>query len=476
MTSSLTTIPTTTQSINNIESEATTIHTSKPSTSFTDKFESENTTIPTSITSTLISDKIISSTITEIPPETIIETYVNKTILYYPACENSFISLVDALNSIGVDSSYSNRKSIAELNGISDYSGTAEQNIELLNKLKNGILIKSILEEIINVPTIKKTHIITQEKIQETIIDVNTQEEADIPKVVYFPKCDSFYTSINDALESLNFDKSSEFKKDIAEVNNITNYKGTAKQNEELLNKLKQGLLIRPLDLIPKHNLTQSEIDKIIKNLENCSKFPEQKKTTIINISKNLLNSKKFELSFIAGILGNINNKGNVGLFENSNYRNESKKPNYLKIMENRFSYKDKYSDKLIYDLSLFEIKEMLYILKSEKFLNGKFGLGFIQWTGNRTYFLFQKYLEENGNNDKISFEQTCSAEGKMIIDELSYSGPYYSDVYKEWKKDGTPYYAGNLICKKYESPKADVPKINTRSKDSEEIYNIMIS
>ena len=63
-----------------------------------------------------------------------------------------------------------------------------------------------------------------------------------------------------------------------------------------------------------------------------------------------------------------------------------------------------------------------------------------------------------------------------MIIDELSYSGPYYSDVYKEWKKDGTPYYAGNLICKKYESPKADVPKINTRSKDSEEIYNIMIS
>ena len=43
-------------------------------------------------------------------------------------------------------------------------------------------------------------------------------------------------------------------------------------------------------------------------------------------------------------------------------------------------------------------------------------------------------------------------------------------------KKNGTPYYGGNLICKEYESPKASVSKINTRSKDSEEIYNIMIN
>ena len=218
------------------------------------------------ITSTLVADKIISSTIIEIPPETTLETILNKTILYYPACENSFISLVDALNSIGVDSSYSNRKSIAELNGISNYSGTAEQNIELVNKLKNGILIKSISEEIINIPKIKYTDIITLEKTEETIIDVNTQE-VDIPKVIYFPKCDSFYNSINDALESINFDKSPEFKKDIEEVNDIANYKGTTKQNEELLNKLKKGVLIKPLDLIPKHNLSQSEIDKIIENL-----------------------------------------------------------------------------------------------------------------------------------------------------------------------------------------------------------------
>jgi hypothetical protein len=64
-------------------------------------------------------------------------------VTYYPACSSSYSSIVDALNSIGVDSSYANRKSIAVLNGISDYSGTAAQNTELLNKLKKGVLIKS---------------------------------------------------------------------------------------------------------------------------------------------------------------------------------------------------------------------------------------------------------------------------------------------------------------------------------------------
>lgn len=46
-------------------------------------------------------------------------------------------SLVDYLKSIGVDSSYENRKKLALENGIDNYSGTAEQNLNLLNKLRN---------------------------------------------------------------------------------------------------------------------------------------------------------------------------------------------------------------------------------------------------------------------------------------------------------------------------------------------------
>lgn len=49
-------------------------------------------------------------------------------------------SLVDALNSMHIDSSFSNRKKIAELNGIKGYSGIAGQNLKLLSLLKEGKL------------------------------------------------------------------------------------------------------------------------------------------------------------------------------------------------------------------------------------------------------------------------------------------------------------------------------------------------
>ena len=62
---------------------------------------------------------------------------------YYPACKESIASIVEALDSIKEDSSFNNRKRIAKLNGIPDYKGAAEQNIELLKKLKQGKLIKS---------------------------------------------------------------------------------------------------------------------------------------------------------------------------------------------------------------------------------------------------------------------------------------------------------------------------------------------
>lgn len=49
-------------------------------------------------------------------------------------------SIVDALKSVGIDSSYAHRKQLAEENGISNYHGSYNQNIKLLNLLKNGKL------------------------------------------------------------------------------------------------------------------------------------------------------------------------------------------------------------------------------------------------------------------------------------------------------------------------------------------------
>ncbi len=60
---------------------------------------------------------------------------------YYESPE---FTLIDSLNKIGVDSSYANRKRIAEKNGIGNpYTGTAQQNIDMLRMLCEGTLIKA---------------------------------------------------------------------------------------------------------------------------------------------------------------------------------------------------------------------------------------------------------------------------------------------------------------------------------------------
>ena len=61
---------------------------------------------------------------------------------YYPRYFGTSGSIVTALNTVGVASSFNNRKKIAKANGITAYLGTAAQNIKLLNLLKQGKLIK----------------------------------------------------------------------------------------------------------------------------------------------------------------------------------------------------------------------------------------------------------------------------------------------------------------------------------------------
>lgn len=61
---------------------------------------------------------------------------------YYPRYFGTSSSIVTALNTVGVASSFNNRKKIAKANGITVYLGTAAQNIKLLNLLKQGKLVK----------------------------------------------------------------------------------------------------------------------------------------------------------------------------------------------------------------------------------------------------------------------------------------------------------------------------------------------
>ena len=52
-------------------------------------------------------------------------------------------SLVDSLKEINIDSSFEYRQKLASVNGIINYKGTSEQNLKLLNLLKEGKLIKA---------------------------------------------------------------------------------------------------------------------------------------------------------------------------------------------------------------------------------------------------------------------------------------------------------------------------------------------
>ena len=68
---------------------------------------------------------------------------VKKKIVYYPKYCGKSNSIVDALKSLSVNSSKNNRKKIAVLNGIKNYSGSTVQNTKMLNLLKKGKLVKS---------------------------------------------------------------------------------------------------------------------------------------------------------------------------------------------------------------------------------------------------------------------------------------------------------------------------------------------
>ena len=68
--------------------------------------------------------------------------------LYYPKCDKKYATIYSALTSIGVNGSYSFRKKIARANNIGGlgglaYTGTAQQNTQMLNLLKAGLLIKA---------------------------------------------------------------------------------------------------------------------------------------------------------------------------------------------------------------------------------------------------------------------------------------------------------------------------------------------
>ena len=69
------------------------------------------------------------------------DVIVSKTNTKYLSNKNyKGNSIVDALNQININSSYEYRSILAKINNITNYQGTASQNIQLLKLLKQGLL------------------------------------------------------------------------------------------------------------------------------------------------------------------------------------------------------------------------------------------------------------------------------------------------------------------------------------------------
>lgn len=74
--------------------------------------------------------------------KTVQSSETTTSVNYFKKYTGKSVSIVDALQAIGVDSRYSYRKKIAAANGITGYLGTPNQNTKMLLKLKMGVLIK----------------------------------------------------------------------------------------------------------------------------------------------------------------------------------------------------------------------------------------------------------------------------------------------------------------------------------------------
>lgn len=116
-------------------------------------------------------------------------------------------SIVDYLKSIGKDSSFAARKQYAAQYGISNYTGTAEQNAKLLSLMRGG----------------------------------SSGTSSSGSSGGYYPAFSS--SSIVDGLKSIGVDSSMANRKKIAAANGISGYTGTAAQNNKLCSLAKQGKL-----------------------------------------------------------------------------------------------------------------------------------------------------------------------------------------------------------------------------------------
>lgn len=220
----------------------------------------------------------------------------------------SNMSVVDYLESKGIDSSFANRKKLASKHGIKGYKGTASQNLDLLEALRKEVTIskksssKGDMETDSIVAYLKSINVDSsfsnREKLakehgikgyegtasQNTKLLAKVRKDGVAPKKSK-PKGDMNTNSIVEYLQSISEDHSFSNRKKLASKYGIKNYKGTESQNTSLLKKLRGGSTTVKKTATKSSNGIKS-IGKIeivrVKNSAIIMNSPDRKNTTNI--------------------------------------------------------------------------------------------------------------------------------------------------------------------------------------------------
>lgn len=197
------------------------------------------------------------------------------------------------------------------------------------------------------------------------------------------------------------------------------------------------------------------------------------KKDTLIETAKVLLESN-FEISFIAGLLGNIVEEGDFGQFEDNVYISNPKPP-YL-VEAEKLGY-NTYAGRNITEFELRPVKNIIDACAATGYV-ASFGLGCVQWTFERTMGLINIYIDIVGIDNKPTFNDCLIVETKYMIDELHGSE---SKAYDDWLADyvndspDAAYDAGEIICLQYERPDKKEIEAPIRANNARDIYNVLM-
>lgn len=210
----------------------------------------------------------------------------------------------------------------------------------------------------------------------------------------------------------------------------------------------------------------------------------DQEKIKLAKYVTQAMLAQGYRKEFIAGVVGNVVNEGRFGKFESSAYEGENlkNKPKYLDHMDKYHNYANVASGLFLKDLGIQIFDKLKRTSECEKNIDEKgnslhkYGLGFVQWTGDRYDILEAKYKEKFGNEGKPTYEQCRDLEIGYMLEEFSNNVTGIVTKVNDKLKEQSGVEAVSsitiLVHDEYESPKEG--SLSKRIEDAKLWYQVL--